>query len=61
MADWFRRKSWTQSDEEQFFKKLNRARACCAHKYKSLVKIFLFERKVNRINTQFRTINYSLL
>jgi tetratricopeptide (TPR) repeat protein len=26
MADWFRRKSWTQIDEEEFFKKLNRAR-----------------------------------
>ena len=26
MADWFRRKSWTQTDEEEFFKKLNRAR-----------------------------------
>lgn len=26
MADWFRRKSWTQTDEEEFFNKLNRAR-----------------------------------
>jgi tetratricopeptide (TPR) repeat protein len=26
MADWFRRKSWTRTDEEEFFKKLNRAR-----------------------------------
>ena len=26
MTDWFRRKSWTQTDEEEFFKKLNRAR-----------------------------------
>lgn len=26
MADWFRRKSWTQTDEDEFFKKLNRAR-----------------------------------
>jgi tetratricopeptide (TPR) repeat protein len=26
MADWFRRKSWTQTDEEEFFTKLNRAR-----------------------------------
>ncbi|RPD43361.1 tetratricopeptide repeat protein [Paracnuella aquatica] len=25
MADWFRRKSWTQTDEEEFFEKLNRA------------------------------------
>ena len=26
MADWYRRKSWTQTDEEEFFKKVNRAR-----------------------------------
>jgi tetratricopeptide (TPR) repeat protein len=26
MADWFRRKSWTPTDEVEFFKKLNRAR-----------------------------------
>ena len=26
MADWFRLKSWTQTNEEEFFKKLNRAR-----------------------------------
>src|SRR6188768_4024669 len=26
MTDWFRRKSWTQTDEEEFFKKLNSAR-----------------------------------
>lgn len=26
MADWFRHRSWTQTDEEEFFKKLNRAR-----------------------------------
>ncbi len=26
MTDWFRKKSWTENDEEEFFKKLNRAR-----------------------------------
>ncbi|HEV7348236.1 tetratricopeptide repeat protein [Telluribacter sp.] len=26
MTDWYRRKSWTQTDQEEFFKKLNRAR-----------------------------------
>ena len=26
MADWYRLKSWTKTDEEEFFKKLNRAR-----------------------------------
>ena len=27
MTDWFRRKSWTTTDEKEFFAKLNRARA----------------------------------
>jgi hypothetical protein len=26
MTDWFRRKSWSRNDEEEFFKKLYRAR-----------------------------------
>jgi tetratricopeptide (TPR) repeat protein len=43
MADWFRRKSWTQTDEEEFFKKLNRARTDGQSQYLKIQAIELVQ------------------
>ena len=45
MTDWFRRKSWTQIDEEEFFKKLNRARKDGRAQYLKIQAIELVETK----------------
>src|SRR4051812_44168724 len=45
MADWFRRKSWTETDEEEFFKKLNRARKDGRAQYLKIQAIELVETK----------------
>jgi len=45
MTDWFRRKSWTKIDEEQYFKKLNRARNDSRPQYLKIQAIELVETK----------------
>jgi tetratricopeptide (TPR) repeat protein len=45
MKDWYRRKSWTKSDEEDFFKKLNRARKDGRAQYLKIQAIELVETK----------------
>jgi tetratricopeptide (TPR) repeat protein len=49
MADWFRRKSWTQTDEEEFFKKLNRARKDGQAQYLKIQAIELVQTEDNAL------------
>jgi tetratricopeptide (TPR) repeat protein len=49
MADWFRRKSWTQNDEEEFFKKLNRARQDGRAQYLKIQAIELVQTEDNEL------------
>jgi tetratricopeptide (TPR) repeat protein len=45
MTDWFRSKTWTKTDEEEFFKKLNRARKDGRAQYLKIQAIELVETK----------------
>ena len=45
MADWFRRKAWTKTDEEEFFTKLNRARKDGRAQYLKIQAIELVQTK----------------
>jgi len=45
MADWYRRKTWTKIDEEEFFIKLNRARVSSRAQYLKVQAIELVETK----------------
>jgi tetratricopeptide (TPR) repeat protein len=49
MTDWFRRKSWTQTDEEEFFKKLNRARKDGRAQYLKIQAIELVQTEDNEL------------
>jgi tetratricopeptide (TPR) repeat protein len=43
MTDWYRRKTWTKNDEEEFFLKLNRARKDSRAQYLKIQAIELLE------------------
>ncbi len=45
MTDWYRRKNWTQVDEDEFFKKLGRARKDGRAQYLKIQAIELIETK----------------
>jgi tetratricopeptide (TPR) repeat protein len=45
MTDWFRRKTWTKTDEEEYFAKLNRARKDGRTQYLKIQAIELVETK----------------
>lgn len=45
MTDWYRRKTWTETDEEEFFAKLNRARKDGRAQYLRIQAIELIETK----------------
>jgi len=45
MTDWFRRKTWTEMDEDEFFKRLNRARKDGRAQYLKIQAIELVETK----------------
>ena len=45
MADWYRRKTWTKTDEEEYFAKLGRARKDGRAQYLRVQAIELIETK----------------
>jgi len=45
MSDWYRRKTWTENDEAEFFAKLNRARKDGRAQYLKIQAIELIETK----------------
>ena len=49
MADWYRRKTWTKTDEEEFFAKLNRARKDGRAQYLKIQAIELIETKDKKL------------
>lgn len=57
MTDWYRRKTWTQTDEEEFFAKLNRARKGSREQYLKIQAIELLSTN----NSQFLDIAETLL
>jgi tetratricopeptide (TPR) repeat protein len=51
MTDWFRRKSWTRTDEEEFFNKLSRARKDGRGQYLKIQAIELLETRDSNLLT----------
>lgn len=49
MTDWYRRKTWTKNDEEEFFLKLNRARKDSRAQYLKIQAIELIETKKDNL------------
>ena len=58
MSDWYRRKTWTENDEIEFFAKLNRARKDGRAQYLKIQAIELIETKTeNLINVAESLLN----
>ena len=49
MADWFRRETWTQEDEAEFFKKLNRAKKSNRAQYLRIQANHLYETRNRKL------------
>jgi tetratricopeptide (TPR) repeat protein len=61
MADWFRRKTWTEIDEEEFFAKLGRARKDGRGQYLKIQAIELAETQDNELLNVAETLLVKLL
>lgn len=61
MADWFRRKTWTTIDEEEFFGKLGRARKDGRGQYLKIQAIELVETKDSKLLNVAETLLNKLL
>jgi tetratricopeptide (TPR) repeat protein len=59
--DWYRRKTWTKSDEEEFFAKLGRARKDGRAQYLKIQAIELLETKDNKLIDVAETLLVRLL